>query len=581
MVLTAASRTTPQLLILEFGLTAIAVATSFAWPGIGGRLFRYIEREFTRLARQKRLAVASVGLSVIVLRLALLPLFRIPLPFVPDDFSFLLMCDTFVHGRLANPTPALWTHFESIHITMQPTYTSMYFPGQGLVLAASKFVSGNPWFGLLIVSALMCSALCWMLQAWLPASWALLGGILAVLRLGVFSYWTNTYHSAGSLAALAGALVLGGLPRLMKTARLRYGILVGLGISILVVTRPYEGVLICLPVGFALIRWMMKRGNQLYPAIVGGLIAAPLALILATCAWLGYYDYRAFGNPLTPPYAVNRATYAMAPYYIWQKVRPEHEYRHKEIKDFYRQEVDFFNQLHSVKGFVPGVLQKAAFAFLFYAGFALIPPLIMVHRIFLDRRIRFLTAAIMVLCAGMVIEIYLLPHYLAPFTGAFYAIGLQMMRHLRVWRPEGRAMGVALLRLTVVVCLLMAGLRVLAEPMHFAPGEFPPSNWNRLWFGPRHWGVQRELVQDRLEHRPGNQLAIVQYDTKHEPLDEWVYNEADIAHSKVIWARDMSPAENLKLIDYYRDRTIWLVEPDADPVRVTPYPMPATADSAR
>jgi hypothetical protein len=44
----------------------------------------------------------------------------------------------------------------------------------------------------LIVSALMCAALCWMLQAWLPANWALLGGMIAVLRLGVFSYWTNT-----------------------------------------------------------------------------------------------------------------------------------------------------------------------------------------------------------------------------------------------------------------------------------------------------------------------------------------------------------------------------------------------------
>ena len=76
----------------------------------------------------------------------------------------------------------------------------MYFPGQGLVLAASKLFFGNPWIGLLIVSALMCAALCWMLQAWLPPSWALLGGVIAVLRLGVFSYWTNTYHAAGSLA---------------------------------------------------------------------------------------------------------------------------------------------------------------------------------------------------------------------------------------------------------------------------------------------------------------------------------------------------------------------------------------------
>ncbi len=212
----------------------------------------------------------------------------------------------------------MWTHFESIHITMQPTYQSMYFPGQGLVLAASTFVFGHPWVGLLIVSALMCAAICWMLQAWLPPNWALLGGFLAVLRLGVFSYWTNTYHAAGSLAALGGALILGALPRLMRTSRYRYAMLIGIGIAILVLTRPYEGILLCLPVVFVLGRWMWKGKNRPSAAKFARLAAAPLAMTIAAGAWLGYYDYRAFGSPFTPPYAVDRATYGIAPYYVWQ-----------------------------------------------------------------------------------------------------------------------------------------------------------------------------------------------------------------------------------------------------------------------
>src|SRR5580658_3051994 len=287
MVLTSSNATTPELLILEFSLTALATATSFAWPGIAAGFFRRTEQLGMRLARRKGLAVATVGLSVIVLRLALLPLFPIPLPFVPDDFSFLLACNTFLSGRLANPTPAMWTHFESIHITMQPTYMSMYFPGQGLVLAAGKAVTGVPWFGLLIVSALMCAALCWMLQAWLPPSWALLGGAIAVLRLGIFSYWTNTYHAGGSLGALGGALILGGLPRLMRTARMRFAVLIGIGVAILVLTRPYEGILMCLPVGFVLARWMVKGKNRPSTAAVARLAAVPLLFGIAAVAWMG------------------------------------------------------------------------------------------------------------------------------------------------------------------------------------------------------------------------------------------------------------------------------------------------------
>ncbi|MGH9560501.1 MAG: hypothetical protein ACRD3S_03520, partial [Terracidiphilus sp.] len=191
------------------------------------------------------MAMASVGLAVIVLRLAILPLFPVPIPFDSDDLSTELAMDTFVHGRLTNPTPAMWTHFETIHVSMQPTYQSMYFPGQALLLAAGKTVFRNPWFGQLLGSALMCAALCWMLQAWLPANWAFLGGAIAVLRLGVFSYWTNTYHATGSLSALGGALILGSLPRLMRTAQVRYALFLGAGAAILVLTRPYEGLLLC------------------------------------------------------------------------------------------------------------------------------------------------------------------------------------------------------------------------------------------------------------------------------------------------------------------------------------------------
>jgi hypothetical protein len=212
MIVTSSPEPTTSAMGVEFAVTLIAIVVAFAAPRLGVAAFARIERVFGPLAQRRGLAVLAIGLAALLLRLAILPAFPIPLPFVPDDFSFLLAADTFSHFRLTNPTPAMWTHFESIHITMQPTYMSMYFPAQGLVLAAGKLLFGQPWFGLLISSACMCAAICWMLQAWLTARWALLGGIIAIVHLGLFSYWINTYHAAGCIGAAGGALILGALP---------------------------------------------------------------------------------------------------------------------------------------------------------------------------------------------------------------------------------------------------------------------------------------------------------------------------------------------------------------------------------
>jgi hypothetical protein len=63
----------------------------------------------------------------------------------------------------------------------------------------------------------------------------------------------------------------------------------------------------------------------------------------------------------------------------------------------------------------------------------------------------------------------------------------------------------------------------------------------------------------------------VRYQPGHDfILNEWVFNMADIDGSKVLWARDMG-AQNSELIQYFKARKAWLVEPDYHPVRLTPY----------
>jgi hypothetical protein len=567
--------------MVEAGLTAISIALAFCSPRLASPVFSSIESAFRQLARRRGWAVFCVGIANLLLRLALLPILPAPKPFIADDFSFLLAAKTFAAGRLANATPAMWVHFESIHITMKPTYASMYFPGQGLLLAAGQLLFRHPWSGVLISSALMSAAICWMLQAWLPPTWALLGGAIAVLHLGLFSYWINTFTGGGCLTALGGALVLGALPRIMRAPRRRECLLMAAGISLLLVTRPYEGMLLCLPVCVVLVRQIVSRGKQINLRTGLRFAAPPLLLIFAAGAWMGYYNYRAFGSPLTPPYKVNRTTYAMAPYYVWQSARPEPAYRHAVLRNFYHyNELRAFTAIHSWRGFVPQTLIKAISGVFFFTGIALLPPLVMSRRVLHDRRMHFLLICIAVLAGGMIIEIFLIPHYLAPFTAVFYALGLQAMRHLRVWRFEGRPVGRTMVRLLVTVCVVMSGVRMSAARLHVQIKPSPSSDWIDRWYGPGPFGMERAHMQESLEKQPGGQLVIVRYGPAHEGLNEWVYNEPDIDPSKVIWARGMSEDEDLELIHYYKGRQVWLVQPDLATPAISPYPLRREAMSA-
>ena len=64
----------------------------------------------------------------------------------------------------------------------------------------------------------------------------------------------------------------------------------------------------------------------------------------------------------------------------------------------------------------------------------------------------------------------------------------------------------------------------------------------------------------------------MRYRPDHNLIDhEWVYNGADIDNSKVVWARDMGKEKNRELLEYFKDRQAWLVEPDENPPRVSPY----------
>jgi len=542
-------------------LTLLLGVIALLFPNVASHFFRRVEQSLSRFAERKRLAVIVLFFSVIALRLAALPLLPVPVPGIHDEFSYLLMADTFAHGRLANPPHPMWVSFETFHVNWFPRYASMYPPAQGFALAIGQLL-GHPWIGVLLSDPAMCAAILWMLQGWMPARWAFLGGVLVALKFGVASYWMNSYWG-GATAAIGGALVLGALVRIVKRARIRDAVLLGLGVAILANSRPYEGFLFCVPAALWFFWWLIAKTKSRPPLRVRlQNVLAPLALVLVlTAAFMGYYNWRLTGNALLMPHVLNSRAYNTAGLFLWDHKKPEMRYRNQQFEDFYNgwERENYDNSWADVLRVSEEKLIRCGLTYFWVGDLLLLPALAFLFR---DRKMRLLIGTLALVTGGVFAVIWSNAHYAAPITCVIFALAVQAIRHLRTMRIGPRPVGVALSRAIVLLLVLDTGIntfRGVCDPL--------------LW--PCQGDPSRTAIAEKLAHTPGKHLILVRYDKDdHNIHDEWVYDGAAIDTAKVLWARELDAEQNAKLFSYFKDRKIWLVTPDTDNTYLEPYTPP-------
>jgi hypothetical protein len=524
----------------------------------------------TRIARFTPLIVgclALAGAAAVALRNG------VARPAYHDELAYLLAADTFAHGRLANPPHPLWQHFESFHILQQPTYASKYPPGQGLVLALGQ-VLWAPIAGVWIGAAAMCAAITWMLRAWVSPRWALFGGLLTAVQIGLLSYWSQSYWG-GAVSAFGGAVVFGALPRIVRRSAVEVAvgppIVLGLGLLLLANTRPFEGALVSLAAAVPLLGWLWRgsssRGARSSVAVAAtrrgdrgarwARVVTPLAIVLALgLAAMGWYNRAVTGSPLRVPYSAHNEQYLVQPLFVLQPLRPVPEYRHDILRRYFAEfEVREFDSQRTLSGWASTRIRRLERSRAILLGPVLTASLLVLPWSRRMRGMRIALGGVGLLLVSVAITTHHYPHYAGPAFALLVLIVVQGWRLIVIAlarrlgrRRAGRRSAARrrdLLGAAVLAAAVVARIAI-ADPV-LRVGVSRSSN------------RAKAEVERHLEELGGRHLVFVRHGRYADIHDEWVANGADIDAGRIVWARAMTPEQDDELVRYYPDRRAWRV----------------------
>jgi hypothetical protein len=276
-----------------------------------------------------------------------------------------------------------------------------------------------------------------------------------------------------------------------------------------------------------------------------GAIAVPINL---------YYNFRLTTSPFTMPYALHSRQYMRVPQFFWQGLAPAKAIQHPHLAWFYtvHEPAEVQVQTGSLRNFLLGMWLK----WKLLAGSFLNPPVlsVLLFSALLAWRQKRAWLAWLAIVALPLVQMSITPwmreHYMAPAVAAWIAILGIGARMIWRWKPGGVRIGPLLLTVILAAHLYLSCDWAIAM--------------NRQ--GAQTSGTARAKFIEMLKQEPGEDLVLVDCppDEPGDPpgyrsVDDWVYNDADIDHSPVIFAHWMSDAQNAEIMNHYPQRHVWYV----------------------
>jgi 4-amino-4-deoxy-L-arabinose transferase-like glycosyltransferase len=376
--------------------------------------------------------------------------------------------------------------------------------------------------------------------------------LFTVFEFGPLSGWINSYWG-GDVTAFAGCLVFGALPRLRERARWRDAVLLGAGLGIHLLTRPYESIYLLLSVILFFLPELRSRMQSLrLLRVAPAVVVAVLPAIAVTLV----QNKEVTGRWTTLPYQLSQYQYGV-PMALTILPNPKpHVPLTREQRLEYASQLSYHGEgTDTPSKFFIGLGSRVRYYRTFFLA-----PLYIAFAIFLVTIRSYRYGWVVLTFLLFALGTNLFPYFYARYAGAEVClfilasvVGLERLSRFRIRGHEAGREAAA-----VLICLCIA-IFAFRYALYAADNADSRPNYRRA-------------IYHRLAKLPGKQLVFVHYSPHHVFQHEWVYNRADIDDAHVVWARDLGPTEDKKLRSYYPHRTCWLLDADAMPPVLTHYP---------
>lgn len=444
----------------------------------------------------------------------------IPQPFIHDEFAYLFAAETFAQGRLTNPTPVGWEHFEAVHLLLRPTYMARYLPGGGLVLALGQVLTGYPIVGVWCITALCVALTFWALLPMVSARTAFLVALLLLLcpqmRTWGQSYW------GGSLAVCGGALVLG------AGLRFRVGGALGLGVALLLLSRPFEGAIFCL----ILLIYLRPQSSVL--TLTRQDTLACLVPLVGTVAFLLIYNHAVTGSFRELPYLHYQREYDSAPTFAFQAEFPPKLYHSRFVADFWAYIAQGY---HFARVHAPGTSVSKWVDFL---QLIIGNPVLLLTLLYglMQGLVKRECAILLGYFVVIVVDTFAWSHYAAPVL-PFACLVVGLVLEKRAWSG-----GAPLL--LIGAALLGYGGNVVAYGRWYRESRPLPI-------------LQKAALQKSLEREAQPVVVFLRY-VPNQHGDLWLYNASVPQKAPVLWLSSLGEERDRATLAAYPGRKAFLLD---------------------